>query len=127
MKRNLLEIYALAVCFFTVACFVVVAGIGIYDIVQIADPEFTLNSYLYDQYQSNDEYRRHQAAADQRLETLSEDELTKHREAAYARALKSERHDGQQSLLRMLIIMLVDTIAFVIHWRLAKRVRESGA
>lgn len=35
MKKTLLEIYALAVCFVTVVCFAVALGIGVYGVIQI--------------------------------------------------------------------------------------------
>ncbi len=95
--------YGLAVCFFAVACFVITLGIAWYDIVQIVDPEFTLNRYLYERYQSNDVFRAAPGAIPGRDEkerqALSEEEVTKRREAAYTQALRAEKHDGKQSLL----------------------------
>ena len=131
MKKSLLEIYGLAVCFFCVACFVITLVFALYDIVQIADPDFTINRYGYDRYQSNEEYRHAPGNILGKNESdraaMSEEEVTKFREAAYARALKDERHNGEQSLLRMVIIMFVDSIAFAVHWQIARRARQSGA
>jgi predicted nucleotidyltransferase component of viral defense system len=131
MKKSILEIYALAVCFFTVACFVVTLGIALYDVVQIADPEFTMNRYQYEQYQSNDEIRDSPMAMrgrdGEQRKAMSEEEVTKWREKAYAQALHAERHEAEQSLLRMFIIMFVDSIAFLIHWLMARRARQSAA
>ena len=42
MKRSFVEIYGLAVCFVTLLCFVIALGVGIYDLLQVAFPEFTL-------------------------------------------------------------------------------------
>ena len=42
MKRSFVEIYGLAVCFVTLLCFVIALGAGIYDLLQVAFPEFTL-------------------------------------------------------------------------------------
>lgn len=131
MKKSILEIYALAVCFFAVACFVVTLGIALYDVVQISDPEFTMDRYQYEQYQSNDEFRAsplamHGMNGEQRKAT-SDEEVTRLREKAYARALRAETHEAQQSLLRMFIIMFVDAIAFLVHWVMARRARQSGA
>jgi hypothetical protein len=54
MKKSILEIYALAVCFFTVACFVVASGIALYNLIQVVNPEFSLDSQQYNQHQTND-------------------------------------------------------------------------
>jgi NADH dehydrogenase len=43
MKTTILELYAMLVCFATVACFAISAGIGMFDLVQIGFPEFTKN------------------------------------------------------------------------------------
>ena len=126
MKRSLVEIYALAVCFVTVTCFAVAAGIAIYDLVQIAYPEITLNSHEYERHQSNTAYRTSYYPDAKSIAALSEEEVTKRREESYRSALNGEKRDGWQSLLRMAIVMLVDALFFFVHWRLAKRVRESS-
>ena len=48
MKKSILEIYALAVCFLALVCFVIALGLGVYDLIQIANPGFTINAYEYD-------------------------------------------------------------------------------
>jgi len=126
MKKTLVEIYALAVCFVTVTCFAIATGIAIYDFVQIGFPEIALSSYQYERHQSNAAYRSSHQPGSKAIAALSEEELTKRREESYRLALKSERRDGWQSLLRVAIVMLVNVVFFVIHWRLAKHVRESS-
>ena len=58
MKKSILEIYALAVCFVALVCFVIALGIGVYDLIQIANPVFTINAYEYNRHQSNEAFRR---------------------------------------------------------------------
>ena len=58
VKKSLLEIYALAVCFVTVVCFVIALGIGLYDLVELAYPEFSLSSYEYERHQSDEAFMR---------------------------------------------------------------------
>lgn len=58
MKKTILEIYARAVRFFAVACRVVAAGIAVYVGVQITWPEFTVSGYQYQQFQSNEAFRK---------------------------------------------------------------------
>ena len=57
MKQSILEIYALAVCFVTLVCFVIALGIGVYDLIEIANPEVTITSWEYDRHQSNETFR----------------------------------------------------------------------
>ncbi len=56
MKKSILEIYALAVCFVALLCFVIALGIGVYDLIQITNPEFTINVYEYERHQSNEAF-----------------------------------------------------------------------
>ena len=58
MKKSILEMYALAVCFVALVCFVIALGIGVYDLIQIANPVFTINAYEYNRHQSNEAFRR---------------------------------------------------------------------
>ena len=52
-----LEIYGLSACFVSLLCFVVSFGIGLYDLVQVAGPAFTLNAHEHERHQSNDRFR----------------------------------------------------------------------
>ena len=130
MKKSLLEIYALAVCFATIVCFVIALGIALYSVVEITNPEFTMNSHIYRQYQSNDAYwqqnRYSYATKEQEGQKPSEAELTKERTESYRLALISEKRDGFQGLTKTGIIILIDIIAFFIHWRMAQRARETN-
>lgn len=125
MKRSLLEIYALAVCFVTVTCFAIATGFAIYDIVQIFAPEITLHSGQYELHQSNAAFRNSYHPDPKAIAALPEEEITKRRQDSYISALSAERRDGWQSLLRMAIVMVIDVVFFIVHWQLAKRVRES--
>jgi hypothetical protein len=131
MKKSLLEIYALAVCFATIVCFVISLGVAIYSIVKIINPEFTMNSYEYKRYQSNDaywlscvdDYRN----KEKEMQRPSEDELTKQRTEGYRLAAISEKRDGYQGLTKTAIIILINIVVFFIHWRIARRARETNS
>jgi hypothetical protein len=120
MKRTLVEVYALAVCFVTLICFVVALGIGIYDLIQIANPQFTISSYTYDRYQSNKTFSENWPKDKPRPQG---EELTRLRKESYQAALRSEKRGAVQSLTQVLIIILIDIVVFVIHWYMAKRAR----
>jgi hypothetical protein len=82
VKKSILEVYALAVCFATIVCFVVALGIALYDLVKILNPEFALSSYEYKRHQNNDEFwRSYQCSYENRgkeIQRPSEEILTKH-------------------------------------------------
>ena len=133
MKKSILEIYALAVCFVTLICFVVALGIGIYDLIQIFNPAFTLNAYEYERHQSKEAFRRSpgrelmMVAPGIPIEVpeLSDEERTKEREESYQAILRSERRRGIQSLTIVGIVMMIDLCVFGAHWLLSKKARAT--
>ncbi len=122
MKRSLVEGYALAVCFATLSCFVIASGIGIYDIIGIINPEFTIGAYIYDRHQSDEGFSK-QLPKDK---IPAGEELTKLREASYQEALRSEKRSKIQSLTQVFIFVFIDIIVFTIHWFIGKRARSSN-
>ena len=138
MKKTVLEIYTMAVCFITVVCFVISLGFGIYGAIGIFSPEFTMNSYVYMQHQTNDDFwggggpmglppppifPESNVKAPERP---SEPELTKKREASYVRAIANERRDNVQNVVKALIVIFIDSAVFGFHWFIARRVRETA-
>jgi hypothetical protein len=117
--RSLIQIYALAVCFATLMCFVVALGIAIYDAIQIAAPGFT--AVYYEPYYSNDAYRQYFP----NTEGKSDDEITRAREQAFDTALHAERRGAMQSAIFAFIILVIDTVVFAVHWRIAKRAQPA--
>ncbi len=131
MKKSKLEIYALAICFVTVVCAAVSLGFGIWGIVELTNPEFTMNSHEYERYQSNEKYfgtysYRYGGPVDNNVKNLSEDEKTKRRLADYNVTLKAEKHSGAQTIVRVLIINVINIIVFITHWIIAGRARETN-
>lgn len=128
MKKTILEVYALAVCFFTVACLAITAGVAIYDVIQITAPQFTIDNYTYEKHQSNETFRKTLESCGDKdnKPVLSETELTKKREESWALEMRGEKHNGVQSLIFTLIIIFVSAIIFIIHWRIARLARESS-
>jgi len=131
MKKNLLEIYALAVCFFTVACFVIVLGMAVWDGLQITNPEFTLNNHLYQKYQSDEAYKQHLISMHRHQQDAPDipegEALSKERIEGFNQALKGEARAGFQSLVKNLIILFIDFFVFAVHWFIAARARRSAS
>ena len=126
MKKSIVEIYGLAVCFATIVCFVISLGIGIYDIVEIMNPEFTMKYYAYDKHQTNDAFWKGKYSRDKKKPRPSEEELTKQREKSFQHEIKKEQRNAFQSLTQILIILVINALVFIIHWRIARRARESN-
>jgi hypothetical protein len=58
MKNNLIKIYALAVCFVSIACLAITTGIAIYTSVVYVWPPLGIPTHLHSAYQTNDAYRQ---------------------------------------------------------------------
>ncbi len=52
--------------------------------------------------------------------------LTKRRMESYSQALQSEKRDAIQGITKAIIILLIDIVFFVVHWRIARRARETN-
>ena len=136
MKKSIREIYALAVCFIALMCFVIALGIGMYDLIQIANPEFTISGYEYERHQSNEAFRGSPGRVALRgiapgisVEPTErpEEEVTQQREESFQAALRSERRRGMQSLIQIMIILVIDVLVFVPHWLLARSTRAASS
>ena len=91
MKKYILEIYALAVCFAIIGCFVIALGIALFDVIQIANTEFTLSSHEYNRHQSNEAFWNNCNQYDNDKKDKkrpSDEELTKRRLESYTRPYK---------------------------------------
>ena len=115
MLRSAIQIYALAVCFCTLMCLAVAMGIGIYDVVQISVPQFTVP--WIDPYLSNDQF----VARFPDRKDLPAHEIDRLRENGLNQAIGAERRAAGQSAAFVLIIIAIDAVIFAFHWRLARR------
>ena len=51
------KIYLLAVCFVSVVCVAIMAGVGLYSLLKVAAPELTLDTHSYNAHQSLDNFK----------------------------------------------------------------------
>ena len=56
MRKIVLEVYSLSVCFATIMCFAITLGVALYDVVQFTVPEFSLSSWDVERHQSNESF-----------------------------------------------------------------------
>jgi hypothetical protein len=117
--RSLIQIYALMVCFCSLMCFVVALGIGAYDVIEVAAPEFTLHgaTALYESYQ----------VAPDPKETRSEAEIAAARAEQHRQTVIFTRHSAIQSLIFVGIVCAIDLMVFGIHWWIARREQKAVA
>lgn len=133
MKKSILEIYALLVCFVTVCCFVICLGIGLYDIIEVTNPEFTMNATVFERFQDDETYKDNLEQLKKNLpdggESMpkhSDEEITQKRKKGYEIELRSEKRKAVQSLVQIIIILCINTVIFILHWRIAKHAREAN-
>src|SRR5690606_7326346 len=123
-----LEIYALSVCFASVVCLIITAGIGGYSIFRITIPEITMKTYDFDKHQTNDAFREEIkpscSKSDQSAVRPSDDELPKQRVASYEIEIESEKREGFQTLLRTLIYIIVSGFTLFIPSKIAQNARQ---
>lgn len=130
MKRTLLEVYALAVCFVTVGCFVIAFGIALYGAIGVAQPGFTLSGHTYEMHRTNDRFFNRQVfmpdEEKQQRVRPPEAELTRQRQESLAAAIDGERRDSAQTTVKSMIVVLIDLLVFFVHWRIARSPRMAA-
>ena len=131
MKRDLVQIYALAVCFFCAAGMAITVSFVLYGIVQATVPTFTLPGHQYERHADATAYRQSQIARapeSMQLEyaELSPEKLENERKRSLERHIATESRSGYQTILRCGIIFAVFACVFFLHWRLSRRQREAA-
>ena len=89
----------------------------------IETTDFEIKSRDFERHKTNEAFTR--GWREEKREKYTEEEISNLREESYQVALAKEKRDAAQSLIRIIIIMLIDIVLFVIHWKIAKRARES--
>jgi hypothetical protein len=141
MKKGILEIYALAVCFFTVACLVFLIGFAGWNVVQLCAPKFTIGQSDYQRHKSGDAFRESlvsehsyagapappSASAPPAYVPPEGTALTAAREKSLQQILGDERRRALQELVKTSFFLAIAVLIFVVHWKLAGRARQNAA
>jgi hypothetical protein len=114
MARSLIQLYALTVCFATLMCLVVALGLGIYDLIRIAAPGFTVPDYM--RWQSDEDFLRYHPDKSE----LPEEDRAALREKYRQTALEVERRSALQRLVFVAIIVGINDVVYASHWLIAK-------
>ncbi len=127
MKKSILEIYALAVCFTCIIAIVISLVISIYSIIEISYPEFGVNNWEYQKHQTNNNFwkENRNIKFDQNNNNTpqrpSDKELTKLRIESYSVVLKNVKRESTQALVRTSIFLIISSIFFYLHWKIFKK------
>jgi len=124
MKKTILEIYALAICFVAIIFLIINISDGVYNIIGMVNPDLTMSSFTYDPLQSNERYREKCCEDDKSKKT--NEEIARLREEAYKIELRSEARDSLQKAIKNLIYVLLSGIVLFGHWKLSRSARESN-
>ena len=130
MKKSVLEIYALAVCFVGVIAIVISLSISIYSLVEVIYPDFAVNQWEFQKHLSNDkfweDYRniKYNSTLNEEPVRPSEEELTRLRNESYSLVLINAKRDSTQILIRSIIFLTISLLFFTLHWKLFKKSQE---
>ncbi|PID56833.1 MAG: hypothetical protein CR986_09910 [Ignavibacteriae bacterium] len=124
MKKSILEIYSLAVCFAGIIAIVISLSISLYNIIELIDPEFGISKWEYEKHLSNENFWTNDnkpIAADVKDEKPSEEEITKLREESYKNVLITSQLESKKSLIRSIIFLMISSAVFFFHWKIFKK------
>jgi hypothetical protein len=124
VKKNLLEVYALAACFASMIFLIVSVSMCLYAFLQFAAPSVTVSGYAYERSMSDEQFLQNWPKGRPVPEPSA---LSRLRREELERALRSERHDGLRSFLQSLMFAIAAGVVFWLHWALARRERAKTA
>ena len=143
MKRiPSIRLYALAVCFVSLLCAAITSGFALYNLVTLAAPSLTIEPYRIQSYSSNEVFTNSQfpypafgrasfiinegvsqaPPVNNPYAEMSDEEITAARLSRLQAELDAHAGSARLSLLRQGIIILISSLLFFTHWRLAKNV-----
>jgi len=126
MKKTILEIYALSICFIATIFLIFHLSEGLYNFIGVVSPDLTMSSYKYEYHQSNERYKNHCCKKNKKSETeKSEAEITKLRTENYKIELRSEARSCLQKITKNIIYILLAGMLLFVHWKLSKNAREN--
>jgi len=123
-KREIVkQIYAYAVCAIALGWGMIFLCVGIYGIVKIVAPEFTVPQWEWKKVATFQSFKADWEKEDG-APKLTDEELKMRWQDKRAITIMSEKREGAQNLTYMFICFVIVIPVFIIHWRLAKKLRE---
>lgn len=140
MNKQLLEVYALSVCFVSIGCLSIFTGIFLYSLVGVSFPS-TMNSprmyqpppvVIHNGMVTSPLFAEQSLSGISSAEVIANNVENNHpRQASQKQfeelAAKQMKTESIMSMVRSAIIVLIASIVFVFHWRIAKQARSSKA
>jgi hypothetical protein len=124
MKKEIAkQIYAYVVCIVSLIVGVGYFAAGIYGIIRIAVPEFTVSQREWKSIATFQSFRTDWEKSEGSAE-LTDEELRLRWQDKRDVTLMGEKRQGGQNLVNMLIAFVIIAPIFLLHWRLARAQRE---
>ena len=124
MKKELgKQIYAHVVCIICVGVGIGFLCLGIYGIVKIVSPEFTMHKRKWETVATFRSFKTDWEKTEGASQ-LTDEELRVRWQDKKEIAVMGEKRTGGQDLINMLIYFVIAIPIFLIHWRLAKKTGE---
>lgn len=125
MKKELIkQIYAYVICVIALGCGMIFLCVGIYGIFKIAYPELTMPSWEWKKIATFQSFKS-EWEKEEKTPKLTDEELRIRWQDAKEIAIKSEKRDGIQNIIYMLICFVIVIPIFLIHWKLAKKLGKT--
>jgi hypothetical protein len=124
--RKIIQIYALTVCFFTMACFAISTGVALWNVAKLAIPSLAISNSTYKSLQSDESYSEslynsNSYRIKENIYTVpTGDLLTKERIRKKEEILEANWHSTISTLVFTLIIIFVDIFVYWFHWRMVR-------
>jgi len=124
MKREIArQIYAYCVCAISLVIGIIFLIVGIYGIVRMAAPEFTVSQHEWKNIATFQSFKTEWEKAESTPE-LTDEELRMRWQDKWDIAIRGEKRQGAQNLINMIIAFVIIVPVFGIHWRIARSLRE---
>ncbi len=129
VRRPALEVYALVACLGALGFLAIYLGMGIYHFIAVWRPELTVNPWDRTRHETDEAFIEHigyweKKAKGEPVPPLTQIPALRHE--SWARALREERDERLRKFVQAAIGVLVGLSVFTIHWRIARRARESA-
>jgi len=135
-KSILLQVYLYLVCLIAIIFIIIWASTGLWGLVKVVVPQFTIQSYEMRSYLNYDEYVRTggggprgvapTAPAPEGGKAVETAKPSRQEWETYkSTLLTAQRYNGFQDFAQGIIWLIVVVPVLIFHWRNAKRLRES--
>jgi len=125
-KKNLIfQIYLYLVCYTAIIAITISLITGIFAIIRLFSPEFTMNSYQWKSFQSFELYKKDfLSRGGSASKEISDEELKRLYEKEKDFILKIQKREAFKSIIRSFLIILIFSLIFFFHWRIAKKITK---